>query len=81
MEYKPEDIQPWEIVEPPYWWSKINMYIIADRTLPDGVRQHMVRGYVKVGTVVNNAQILMEKDCQNDLYSSELSPLSDIIGS
>jgi hypothetical protein len=52
------DICAWEYFNPPYYWQEINGEVIADRTLPDGTRQHMVRGHVTPGMVVCNAQIV-----------------------
>lgn len=66
----------WERVEPPYWWEKIQQHVIADRHLPDGTRQHMIRGRVAPGTVVNNAQIIGEADVPDARFSDKVSPLS-----
>lgn len=56
------DIRAWEYWNPPEFWQEINAEIIADRYLPDGTRQHMVRGHVAAGTVVCNAQIIGQAD-------------------
>lgn len=52
------DEMPWQRVEPPYYWDAIDDFIIADRYLPDGTRQHLVLGTVRAGRVVRNAQII-----------------------
>ena len=49
----------WEFWEPTPWRGYT---IIADRHLPDGTRQHLVKGSVHKGTVVANAQIIGEDD-------------------
>lgn len=66
-----ENTKPWERVDPPLYWPQIGKYIVADRHLPDGTRQHMVRGHVESGCVVNNAQILGEDDCSSARYSTK----------
>lgn len=54
--------RPWDKLDPPVWWEAIKDFVIADRHLPDGTRQHMVRGNVAPGLVVNNAQVIVEDD-------------------
>lgn len=53
-----EEIE-WELLEPAPWKGYT---IVADRHLPDGTRQHLVKGSVPEGTVVGNAQIIGEGD-------------------
>ncbi len=56
------DVMNWEYFDEPVFWEKIDDYVIADRHLPDGTRQHMVRGHVEPGRVVANAQIIGQDD-------------------
>lgn len=51
----------WERVEPPYHWKTTGLYIVADRHLNDGTRQHMVEGRVEPGCVRAGAQIMGHK--------------------
>ena len=60
--YELEDVHPWDReweTESVNWKGFI---VIGDRYLPDGRRQHLVRGTVPDGTVVNNADIIGEDD-------------------
>lgn len=70
---------PWSKIEPPLWWDKIGEYIIADRHLPCGTRQHMVKGKVKSELVVANAQIIGDDDLTDFIYSDKLSHLSNTV--
>jgi len=54
---------PWERVDPPLYWPQFGNFVIADRHLPDGTRQHMIPGHVDSGRVFNNFQIIGEADC------------------
>lgn len=66
----------WERVVPPVYWAAANAIIVADRHLPDGTRQHLVRGSVSPGLVVANAQVLGEADVPLAEFSSVTSHLS-----
>lgn len=57
-----KDVLEWEYLDPPYFWEAINDYVIADRHLPDGTRQHMIKGHVKPGLIICNAQIIGQED-------------------
>lgn len=57
--YELEDVQEWARLASPVLWR--GFWIVADRHLPDGIRQHLVRGEVPDGFVVNNAHIIGEK--------------------
>jgi hypothetical protein len=57
--YELEDVQEWTRLASPILWR--GFWIVADRHLPDGIRQHLVRGEVPYGFVVNNAHIIGEK--------------------
>lgn len=72
------DAMPWERVEPPLWWPKAGMYVVADRHLPDGTRQHMVPGSVAPGLVIANAEIVGEADVPSAQFSDRLSDLSSV---
>lgn len=67
----------WEAIDPPLWWPVIADYVVADRHLDDGTRQHMVRGHVEPGRVVRSAQIIGQADCPDAKYRDEKSHLSD----
>jgi hypothetical protein len=57
--YKLEDVEPWEYLKPVLWRG---FWVIADRHLPDGIRQHLVRGAVPDGLIINDAHIIGEND-------------------
>jgi len=76
MEYSLDDILPWERVKPPLWWPAAKTDVIADRHLPDGTRQHMVKGRVEPGLVIQNAQVVGEDDVPDAQFSEHLSHLS-----
>lgn len=80
MQNNEDNAMPWERVDPPIFWPQYGNYIVADRHLPDGTRQHMVQGHVKPGRVLNNAQIIGEADCPETRYSSQKSHLSFLPG-
>ncbi len=71
-----DDEMKWERVEPPIFWKSCDRFVVADRYLPDGTRQHMVEGTVPVGLIVDNAQVLGEDDCVDRQFSESLSHLS-----
>lgn len=56
------DFPPWGYLTPPFFWKAFGAEVIADRHLPDGTRQHLVRGHVPQGTVVSNAQVFGQDD-------------------
>lgn len=66
----------WERVAPPLWWPAAQMYVMADRHLPDGTRQHMVPGHVKPGLVIANAEVIGASDVPDADFSDSLSSLS-----
>ena len=71
-----DEAMPWERVSPPLWWATAGRYVIADRHLPDGTRQHMVEGSVPTGTVIDNAQVIGVADSPEAGFSTTLSHLS-----
>lgn len=73
-----DEAMPWERVVPPLWWAKAGMYIVADRHLPDGTRQHMVSGSVTPGVIIANAEIVGDADTSDALFSDKLSHLSAV---
>lgn len=75
-----DSAMPWERIDPPILWPQFGNYIVADRHLPDGTRQHMIHGHVEPGRVFNNAQIIGEADCPDARYSSQKSHLSVLPG-
>lgn len=66
----------WERVDPPVFWPKANAEIIADRHLPDGTRQHMIRGKTPAVRIVDNAEVVGQDDAPDAEYSSAPSHLS-----
>lgn len=68
----------WRKVVPPLWWPAAGRYIVADRHLPDGTRQHMVQGRVPPGTVVANAQLVGEEDVLSPRFDPAPSHLSGL---
>lgn len=75
--HKAAENQPlWERITPPVHWNAFDRYIIADRHLPDGTRQHMVKGHVEAGLVVDNAMVIGEDDVPDAKYSDHPSHLS-----
>lgn len=61
-EFTEAEIRPWDRVDPPIWWPKANAYVIGDRHLPDGTRQHIIQGHAVAGLVIANAQVFGDKD-------------------
>lgn len=76
METGTDGRMKWERVVPPIWWEKAQLFVVADRVLDDGTREHMVQGHVEPGTVIHNANIVGELDSPEAEYSSRLSHLS-----
>lgn len=57
-EIKP--LSAWDRVEPTFSWVKHGVEVIGDRHLPNGRRQHIIKGSVPAGTVLDNADIFGE---------------------
>lgn len=62
--FEETDARPWEYLNPPVHWEALGADVIADRCLPDGTRQHLVRGHVAPGTVIDNAQVVGQADLE-----------------
>lgn len=71
-----QETMNWEKIDPPMWWPAAGRFIMADRTLPDGTRQHMVQGRVAHGTVIANAEVIGADDAPDAAFSESLSHLS-----
>jgi hypothetical protein len=71
-----DEVMDWERVQPPIWWPAAGRNLVADRHLPDGMRQHMVDGSVQAGTVIANAQVIGAHDVPDARFSPTLSNLS-----
>lgn len=71
-----DGVMDWEHVQPPIWWSAAGRHVVADRHLPDGMRQHMVDGSVLAGTVIANAQVIGVDDVPDARFSAALSHVS-----
>ncbi len=76
VEFGCDGLMRWERVAPPLWWRAAGRHIVADRHLPDGVRQHMVDGSIPAGTVIGNAQVLGAADVTQAEFSATPSHLS-----
>lgn len=70
------EVMQWERVNPPIWWAVAGTHVVADRHLPDGTRQHMVKGHVAPGLVIANAQVVGEYDLPDAQFSDTPSHLS-----
>jgi hypothetical protein len=66
----------WQFVTPPIWWPAANGWVVADRHLPNGRRQHMLRGSAPPGHVVSNADVIGQDDVPQAEYASMPSHLS-----
>jgi hypothetical protein len=71
-----DEVMAWERVRPPIWWPAAGRHVVADRHLPDGMRQHMVDGSVPAGTVIANAQVIGADDAPDAMFSARPSHLS-----
>ncbi|WP_137917193.1 hypothetical protein [Hydrogenophaga sp. 2FB] len=58
--FEPHEVMDWVPMNPPHWWTAAGAFVIADRHLPDGTRQHMIRGPAQPGLVIANAQVISE---------------------
>jgi hypothetical protein len=76
LEFGSDGVMKWERVKPPLWWPAAASFIVADRHLPDGTRQHMVEGHVQPGMVISNAEVIGELDAPKAEFSSQPSHLS-----
>lgn len=75
-EFGKDGVMKWQRVNPPLWWKAANEHVVADRHLPDGTRQHMVRGSAVPGLVIANAQVIGEDDKPEAEFSDVSSDLS-----
>lgn len=76
MKNATEEAMPWKRVVPPLWWKAAQMHIVADRCLPDGTRQHMVKDRVAPGLIIANAQVVGEDAAPDAQFSDDISHLS-----
>jgi len=76
-EFGEDGLMKWQRVNPPIKWAAADALIVADRHLPDGTRQHMVRGSVQPGRVVNNAHVIGKNDVPDAEFSSVISHLGN----
>ena len=79
-DFDSQGVRKWERVSPPLHWPAAEAFIVADRHLPDGTRQHMIQGSAARGLVVNNAQVVGEDDTPQAEFSTRLSHLSRGVG-
>lgn len=75
-EFDSEGNMKWERISPPLYWPAAKAFIVADRHLPDGTRQHMIQGSVAAGRTVDNAQVIGEADTPQAEFSTRPSHLS-----
>ena len=47
----------WVFYEEPLYWAKYNLLVIAERYTEQGVREHLVSGWVEPDLVLDNANI------------------------
>ncbi len=76
IEFGKDGAMKWQRVVPAVTWPAANAVIVADRHLPDGTRQHMIRGSAQPGLVIANAQVIGHDDVPQAEYSETLSHLS-----
>ena len=76
IEFGSDGTMKWERVTPSIYWPAANAEVIADRHLPDGTRQHMIRGKTPPVRIVENAEIIGEDDAPDAEFSSQPSHLS-----
>ncbi|MCZ8254722.1 MAG: hypothetical protein O9327_03420 [Polaromonas sp.] len=76
LEIGADGAMKWERVKPAVWWPSAQAWVVADRHLPDGKRQHMVRGSAPAGLVVASADVIGEADSPKAEFSTRLSHLS-----
>lgn len=76
IEYDKDGVMKWQRVSPPLHWPAANAFIVADRHLLDGTRQHMIQGRAAAGLVVSNAQVIGEDDTPQAEFSTVTSHLS-----
>ena len=74
-EFSENGTMKWQRVIPKLYWEKANAYIVADRFMNDGTRQHMIQGSVTKGTVIANAEVIGEADGEYE-FADKLSHLS-----
>ena len=53
----PENVMEWEILDTSIYAEGFNDWIVADRHLPNGIRQHVIKGKVPEVRVWHNAEI------------------------
>jgi hypothetical protein len=58
-----KNVMSWQRPGPPYFWPAMGEFVAADRHLPGGTRQHVVRGIVPPGLAFRRARIVSETDC------------------
>ena len=51
-------IVDWKFIDPPKWSADLADFIVADRILPDGTEQLMIRGTVGGSKFVKGAQLV-----------------------
>ena len=76
IEFGKDGLPKWGRVDPPLRWENANAMVVADRHLPDGTRQHMIRGKTPDVRIVDNAEVVGQDDAPDAEYSSTPSHLS-----
>lgn len=70
IEYYSDGVMKWQRSQEPIYWPKAGLWVVADRHLPCGTREHMVQGSVSKGLVIGNANVIGEDDAGPVDYSS-----------
>lgn len=58
--YDLDEVMLWKHYEQRLLWR--GFWVVAERYLPDGTRQYLVRGTVPDGVIINNADIIGEQN-------------------
>jgi hypothetical protein len=76
-EFDENGTMKWQRVVHKLYRKQTKAYIVADRHLPNGVRQHMTEGTVPSGTIISNAEVIGESDGKHE-FAEKLSHLSKV---
>lgn len=70
IEYDSGGVMKWQRAKGPIYWPEAGLWVVADRHLPCGTREHVVQGSVPKGLVVGNANVIGEDDVGPVDYSN-----------
>lgn len=74
IEIGADGLPKWFRVEPAYWWTDAKLFVIGDRYVADGRRQHLVQGSVLENTVIGNADVFGDVEHPHAEFSSIPAP-------